>query len=104
ESDTTGVVLLQDSADIRPAFYRTHLPGPLARASLARHFGPLAEPGMPELTDIVLPPDQSEGTTHEIGQWLKQVGDAVALNEPLLEVITDKVTVELAAPAAGVLA
>ena len=59
---------------------------------------------MPELTDIVLPPDQSEGTTHEIGQWLKQVGDAVALNEPLLEVITDKVTVELAAPAAGVLA
>ncbi|HEV8611908.1 MAG TPA: 2-oxo acid dehydrogenase subunit E2 [Gemmatimonadales bacterium] len=59
---------------------------------------------MSELTDIVLPPDQSEGSTHEIGQWLKRVGDPVRLDEPVLEIITDKVTVEIAAPAAGVLA
>jgi 2-oxoglutarate dehydrogenase E2 component (dihydrolipoamide succinyltransferase) len=59
---------------------------------------------MPDLIDIVLPADQSEGSTHEIGQWLKGVGEAVRQDEPLLEIITDKVTVELAAPAAGVLA
>src|SRR5262245_5814343 len=54
-------------------------------------------------TDVVLPPDQSEGTTHQIGQWLKRVGDPVRKDEPLLEIITDKVTVEIAAPADGVL-
>ncbi len=53
--------------------------------------------------EIVLPPDQSEGNTHQIGQWLKQVGDPVRKDEPLLEVITDKVTVEVAAPGDGVL-
>ena len=59
---------------------------------------------MGELADIVLPPDQSEGNTHQIGQWLKQVGDPVRKDEPLLEIITDKVTVEIAAPTDGVLA
>jgi 2-oxoglutarate dehydrogenase E2 component (dihydrolipoamide succinyltransferase) len=59
---------------------------------------------MGELADIVLPPDQSEGNTHQIGQWLKQVGDPVRKDEPLLEIITDKVTVEIAAPMDGVLA
>ncbi len=54
-------------------------------------------------TDIILPPDQSEGNTHHLGQWLKQVGDAVRKDEPLLEVTTDKVTVEIAAPADGIL-
>jgi len=58
---------------------------------------------MASTTDIVIPPDQSEGTTHQVGQWLKQVGDAVRKDEPLVEIITDKVTVELAAPADGVL-
>lgn len=58
---------------------------------------------MGQLADIVLPPGQSEGNTHQIGQWLKRVGDAVAKDEPLLEIITDKVTVEIAAPADGVL-
>jgi 2-oxoglutarate dehydrogenase E2 component (dihydrolipoamide succinyltransferase) len=36
--------------------------------------------------------------------WLKQVGDAVAVNDPLVELETDKVTQEVPAPAAGVLA
>jgi 2-oxoglutarate dehydrogenase E2 component (dihydrolipoamide succinyltransferase) len=58
---------------------------------------------MSQTTDIVLPSDQSEGTTNTVGKWFKAVGDAVALNDPLLEITTDKVTVEIAAPAAGVL-
>jgi len=55
------------------------------------------------MTDILLPAGQSEGSTHEMGQWLKRIGDPVRKDEPLLEVITDKVTVEIAAPADGVL-
>lgn len=58
---------------------------------------------MPDAIDIILPADQSEGTTNVVGKWFKAVGDRVALNEPLLEITTDKVTVEIAAPGAGVL-
>ncbi len=58
---------------------------------------------MADLTDIVLPADQTEGTTNTVGKWFKAVGDRVAANEPLLEITTDKVTVEVAAPADGVL-
>ncbi len=53
--------------------------------------------------EIRLPAGQSEGSTHEVGQWLKRVGDPVRKDEPLLEIITDKVTVEIAAPGDGVL-
>ncbi len=42
----------------------------------------------------------SEGT---ISKWLKQVGEAVAIDEPLVEIETDKVAVEVPSPVAGVL-
>jgi 2-oxoglutarate dehydrogenase E2 component (dihydrolipoamide succinyltransferase) len=58
---------------------------------------------MAEPTDIVLPTDQSEGTSNTVGKWFKTVGDHVSQNEPLLEITTDKVTVEIAAPVAGIL-
>jgi len=58
---------------------------------------------MPSLTDITLPADQTEGTTNVVGKWFKAVGDVVAANEPLLEITTDKVTVEIAASGDGVL-
>ena len=38
-----------------------------------------------------------------VGTWLKHVGESVTENEPLLEITTDKVTVEIAAPATGIL-
>ena len=50
---------------------------------------------MPELGESV-----TEGT---VTRWLKKVGDAVALDEPLVEVSTDKVDTEIPAPAAGTL-
>ncbi|WP_462399007.1 2-oxoglutarate dehydrogenase, E2 component, dihydrolipoamide succinyltransferase [Corynebacterium falsenii] len=50
---------------------------------------------MPELGESV-----TEGT---VTQWLKKVGDEVAVDEPLLEVSTDKVDTEIPSPAAGVL-
>ncbi len=50
---------------------------------------------MPQLGESVI-----EGT---VGKWLKQVGDDVKLYEPIIEVITDKVTTEIPAPASGTL-
>ena len=49
-------------------------------------------------------PDEQEGTKAVVRAWLKQVGDAIAENDPLVELETDKVTQEVPAPAAGVLA
>jgi 2-oxoglutarate dehydrogenase E2 component (dihydrolipoamide succinyltransferase) len=49
-------------------------------------------------------PDEQEGTKAVVRAWLKQVGDAVRENDPLVELETDKVTQEVPAPAAGVLA
>jgi 2-oxoglutarate dehydrogenase E2 component (dihydrolipoamide succinyltransferase) len=48
-------------------------------------------------------PDEQEGTRAVVRAWLKQVGDAVAENDPLVELETDKVTQEVPAPASGVL-
>ena len=50
---------------------------------------------MPQLGETI-----AEGT---IGRWLKQVGDVVEMDEPLVEIITDKVNAEVPSPAAGVL-
>jgi 2-oxoglutarate dehydrogenase E2 component (dihydrolipoamide succinyltransferase) len=49
-------------------------------------------------------PDEQEGTKAVVRAWLKQVGQAVAENDPLVELETDKVTQEVPAPVAGVLA
>jgi 2-oxoglutarate dehydrogenase E2 component (dihydrolipoamide succinyltransferase) len=53
--------------------------------------------------EIRAPAEQTEGTRSQLLRWLKQPGDAVIENEPLIEIETDKVTVEVAAPASGVL-
>ena len=58
---------------------------------------------MPELVPIAAPADQAEGTEMVVGTWFKHVGESVTQNEPLLEITTDKVTVEIAAPATGIL-
>jgi 2-oxoglutarate dehydrogenase E2 component (dihydrolipoamide succinyltransferase) len=49
-------------------------------------------------------PDEQEGTKAVVRAWLKQVGDAVAENDPLVELETDKVTQEVPSHGAGVLA
>ncbi len=58
---------------------------------------------MNELVDVMLPSDQAEGTRSQVLAWLKKPGDPVGENEPLLEIETDKVTVEVPAPCAGTL-
>ena len=56
---------------------------------------------MPTVTMPQLGESVAEGT---IGKWLKQVGDQVAVGEPLVEVVTDKVNAEVPSPFEGVLA
>ena len=55
-------------------------------------------------TEIVVPALGESVTTATIARWIKQLGETVAADEPLVELETDKVTVEVNAPAAGVLA
>lgn len=52
---------------------------------------------------ITLPKLGESIVSATVVQWFKQVGDSVALDEPLLEVSTDKINSEIPAPAAGTL-
>ncbi|MEQ8936742.1 MAG: biotin/lipoyl-containing protein, partial [Amphiplicatus sp.] len=54
-------------------------------------------------TEIRVPTLGESVTEATIGRWLKKEGDAVAADEPLVELETDKDSVEVPAPAAGVL-
>ena len=54
-------------------------------------------------TPVTLPELGESVTEGTVTRWLKQVGDTVAVDEPLLEVSTDKVDTEIPSPVAGVL-
>jgi 2-oxoglutarate dehydrogenase E2 component (dihydrolipoamide succinyltransferase) len=56
------------------------------------------------MADIRVPALGESVTEATIGKWFKKPGDPVAVDEPLVELETDKVTIEVPAPAAGVLA
>src|SRR5579864_6385025 len=55
-------------------------------------------------TEIRVPTLGESVTEATIGRWFKQPGEAVKADEPVVELETDKVTLEVNAPAAGVLA
>ena len=55
------------------------------------------------MTDILVPTLGESVSTATVARWLKKAGEAVAADEPLVELETDKVTVEVNAPSAGVL-
>jgi 2-oxoglutarate dehydrogenase E2 component (dihydrolipoamide succinyltransferase) len=55
------------------------------------------------MAEIRVPTLGESVTEATIGKWFKRAGDAVAVDEPLVELETDKVTIEVPAPAAGVL-
>ncbi len=58
---------------------------------------------MTAMIAVCAPCEQSEGTRSQLQRWLKMVGEPVTRDEPLIEVETDKVVVEIPAPASGVL-
>src|SRR5213594_2744162 len=55
------------------------------------------------MAEIRVPTLGESVTEATIGRWFKQPGEAVAVDEPLVELETDKVTIEVPAPSAGVL-
>ena len=54
-------------------------------------------------TSVTLPALGESVTEGTVSRWLKQVGDTVEADEPLLEVSTDKVDTEIPSPTSGVL-
>jgi len=64
----------------------------------------MTKKGFAAMTDIRVPTLGESVTEATVGKWFKQPGEAVAVDEPLVELETDKVTLEVPAPAAGVLA
>src|SRR5437763_8107838 len=54
-------------------------------------------------TNVIMPALELAQETGKILRWIKSPGDSVVKGEPLLEIETDKVTVEIEAPASGVL-
>src|SRR5690242_21345570 len=54
-------------------------------------------------SEVTLPALGESVTEGTVTRWLKQVGDTVAVDEPLLEVSTDKVDTEIPSPVAGTL-
>ena len=56
---------------------------------------------MPKRVEIRAPESSQEGTESMLGGWLKRVGDQVEEHEPLLEISTDKVNLEVPAPGNG---
>lgn len=55
------------------------------------------------MSEVVLPALGESVTEGTVTRWLKKVGDTVAIDEPLVEVSTDKVDTEIPSPVAGVL-
>ncbi|MFE2495392.1 2-oxoglutarate dehydrogenase, E2 component, dihydrolipoamide succinyltransferase [Streptomyces scopuliridis] len=85
-------------------------PAPVAEAPAAPVPAPAAEAapaaapaGGASGTDVTLPALGESVTEGTVTRWLKEVGEEVAEDEPLLEVSTDKVDTEIPAPVAGVL-
>jgi pyruvate/2-oxoglutarate dehydrogenase complex dihydrolipoamide acyltransferase (E2) component len=54
-------------------------------------------------TRVVMPQAGQDLDTGTVTQWLKAVGDTVTKGEPLVEVETEKISLEMEAPASGVL-
>jgi 2-oxoglutarate dehydrogenase E2 component (dihydrolipoamide succinyltransferase) len=57
---------------------------------------------MGDTAEVIVPPNE-EGTRATVLRWYKAIGDSVSKDEPLVELETDKVTVEIPAPASGTL-
>jgi len=79
---------------------------PVAAPAPAAEAAPAATPAAAsggDAQDVVLPSLGESITEGTVTRWLKNVGDQVEVDEPLLEVSTDKVDTEVPSPVAGVL-
>ncbi|MEU9965981.1 2-oxoglutarate dehydrogenase, E2 component, dihydrolipoamide succinyltransferase [Streptomyces malaysiensis] len=90
------------AAEPAPAAQPEPAPAPVAEAP-APAPAAAGPAGGAEGTDVVLPALGESVTEGTVTRWLKEVGESVEADEPLLEVSTDKVDTEIPAPAAGTL-
>ncbi|MCK6447762.1 MAG: 2-oxo acid dehydrogenase subunit E2 [Planctomycetes bacterium] len=103
ELETTGAAPAQKSHGHAPAPTPAPAPAPAKPAAHAGHgaHGAAASAGGGARLDFKLP-DIGEGVAEgEIVKWLVKVGDTVSEHQAVVEVMTDKATVEIPAPAAG---
>ena len=84
--------MIGDGAAVTPS-------APAPEAALAA--APAAASGGGEAVDIVVPTLGESIAEATVASWMKAVGDSVAADEPILELETDKVTLEVNAPSAG---
>ncbi|WP_335931809.1 2-oxoglutarate dehydrogenase, E2 component, dihydrolipoamide succinyltransferase [Streptomyces sp. PTD5-9] len=105
--DGTGAPAAAAPAAAEPA--AAPAPAPVAEAPAAPAPAPVAEApaaapaGGAAGTDVTLPALGESVTEGTVTRWLKEVGEEVTEDEPLLEVSTDKVDTEIPAPVSGVL-
>ncbi|MGI5950976.1 MAG: 2-oxoglutarate dehydrogenase, E2 component, dihydrolipoamide succinyltransferase [Brooklawnia sp.] len=78
-------------------------PAPEPAAPVPAAPAPAAAPAASDATEVTLPALGESVTEGTISRWLKEVGEEVEVDEPLLEVSTDKVDTEIPSPASGVL-
>ncbi|WP_139983989.1 2-oxoglutarate dehydrogenase, E2 component, dihydrolipoamide succinyltransferase [Nocardioides litoris] len=89
--------------DETPEAEKDDSPAPAASGSGDSGSGGSGSGGGGEATSVTLPALGESVTEGTVTRWLKQVGDDVAVDEPLLEVSTDKVDTEIPSPVAGTL-
>lgn len=96
----------QPKAEIQPVVEEAKQPetaAPVQAASASSIEAAPAPASTEGATEIVMPQMGESITEGTVSKWLKQVGDAVEKDEPLLEISTDKVDAEVPSPAAGIL-
>ncbi|SIR55265.1 2-oxoglutarate dehydrogenase, E2 component, dihydrolipoamide succinyltransferase [Microbacterium sp. RURRCA19A] len=105
--DGSGASSSDDAPEAAPA---EETPAPAAEEPAPAESAPAEEPApaaqpaaSSDATEVTLPELGESVTEGTITRWLKAVGDDVAVDEPLLEISTDKVDTEIPSPVAGTL-
>ncbi|MFH8564581.1 biotin/lipoyl-containing protein, partial [Streptomyces sp. NPDC017988] len=86
-----------------PAPAQEEAPAAPAQEEAPQQQAPAQSGGSAEGTEVTLPALGESVTEGTVTRWLKEVGEEVAADEPLLEVSTDKVDTEIPSPVSGVL-
>ena len=104
EGATVGVdallATITEGAAAKPAAAK---PAPAAKPAATAKPAPQAAPAAASSVDVMVPTLGESVTEATVSTWFKAVGDSVSQDEMLCELETDKVSVEVPAPAAGVL-
>ncbi|HYN63952.1 MAG TPA: biotin/lipoyl-containing protein, partial [Candidatus Limnocylindrales bacterium] len=115
EGQTVGVdallATIDEKADAKPAKSKVQAPAPEASAVVTEAAVPgkatsehvESAPANERTVEIKVPALGESVTEATVSTWFKQLGDSVAQDEMLCELETDKVSVEVPSPAAGVL-